>query len=424
MDQHNHPLNVECPNCHHNFDVEASLSAQIERRLKAELAGEQQKIIDQQRETRELLQVQQRELDQRQADIDARIAEGVKNKEKAIRAQAVKQAEEARAEEFAALTERNKTQGKELRDLKKEQLAVLNQKEELERKAADLELDTKKAIAKERKRIEEEVQQREAEAHRMKDREKDLLLEKTLEQVEEMKRKIEQGAIQAQGEVQERELKEMLIELFRFDTIEDVAQGSRGADVLHTVNDRQGRTCGNITWESKRTKAFDKAWSGKLKEDMVRHRSDVGVIVTQTMPKGMPAMGLVDGIFVCSFREVAALAAFLREHMVRLAEVKRLQANQGERMTRLFEIFTSPEFKQQLQAIVNGHMVQQQQLEKEKRAMHNIWKAREGHIRQMLKSATHMQGALLGITGNSLDVLEELAAESQAAEPEAEEEEA
>ena len=407
MSQHQHALNVECPQCHHVFDVEASLSQQIEKRLKADLAKGQKKALDELEVERQKIADQKNELARMQAAIQQQVDLRVKQEREAIKADAQKEAQQASAAELQALADKAKAQSEELKALKKEQLDLLDEKEKLAQAKADLELEAKKTIAKERKRIEEEVKQREDEAHRMKDREKDMLLEKMKEQVEDLKRKMEQGSMQVQGEVQELELRELLEDLFRHDSIEEVLTGANGADVLQVVHDRLGRPCGTIAYESKRTKAFSDRWVEKLKEDMHRHKAEVGVIVTEAMPKDMPAMGLRDGVFVCTFRDVPALAQVLRQSVLRIAEVRAQEENKDDKAHQLYAYFTSAEFKRRMQVIVEGYVVMKQQLDSEKRQMQKNWAAREKQLDALVNSATELQGSILGIAGKVIEAIEE-----------------
>jgi hypothetical protein len=79
-------------------------------------------------------------------------------------------------------------------------------------------------------------------------------------QIEELKRKAEQGSEQLQGEVQEIELEAMLRAKFPRDVIEPIARGESGGDILHRVMGPQDQTCGTILWESKRTKHWSDGW--------------------------------------------------------------------------------------------------------------------------------------------------------------------
>ena len=60
----------------------------------------------------------------------------------------------------------------------------------------------------------------------------------------EMKRKMEQGSMQMQGEVQELAIEEWLRDHFPLDTIDEVKKGARGAD----CDPSQGRHCRGQRW--------------------------------------------------------------------------------------------------------------------------------------------------------------------------------
>ena len=65
--------------------------------------------------------------------------------------------------------------------------------------------------------------------------EKDELIAAMQRQVEELKRRAEQGSQQMQGEIQELELESLLRSTFPLDSIEPVAKGEHGGDVIHRV---------------------------------------------------------------------------------------------------------------------------------------------------------------------------------------------
>jgi hypothetical protein len=69
-------------------------------------------------------------------------------------------------------------------------------------------------------------------------------------QIEELRRKAEQGSQQLQGEVQELELESLLGSAFVYDSITRVPKGEFGGDVLHrVVMNQTGAVCGTILWE-------------------------------------------------------------------------------------------------------------------------------------------------------------------------------
>ncbi|MCB0809821.1 MAG: DUF2130 domain-containing protein [Flavobacteriales bacterium] len=407
MSKHDHPLHVECPACHHEFDVEQSLSQQIEKRLRADYEKDRTKAQQELDQEREKLAKEKEALHKREQAIQDQVNERVKAERAAIEAKALKEAEAAKQEELEQLRKKAEDQRKALSDLKKEQLELMDEKEKLQNMKADLELENKRTLAKERQRIEEEVRKREEEEFRMKLREKEVAMEQLKVKLEEATRRAEQGSMQVQGEAQELELFDLLNELFRMDEVQEVAKGANGADVLHVVHDRLGRPQGTVAYESKRTKAFSDRWVDKLKEDMQRHKAEIGVIVTEAMPKDMPTMGMRNGVFVCSFAEVRGLALVLRRTVLRVAEVRTQEENKEEKAHQMYAFLTSPEFKQRMQVLLEGYATMKEQLEKEKRSMTRQWAAREKQLDALVTSASELQGAIMGISGKALEAIEE-----------------
>lgn len=234
-------------------------------------------------------------------------------------------------------------------------------------------------------------------------------LEKQLEDqkklVEEMRRKVEQGSMQLQGEAQELILEEMLRQHFPFDLIEEVSKGVRGADCIQIVRNQFGQECGKIIYESKRTQNFGGDWIEKLKADMRNVGADIAVIVTQTMPKEMPKFGEKEGVYICNFHEAVGIAGILRNAILKLAESKKSQENKGDKMVMLYDYLTSNEFIEQWKAIREGFMNLKLSIQKERDAMERLWKQREKQLEKILLNSVHIQGSIEGIAGSNIDFL-------------------
>ena len=121
-------------------------------------------------------------------------------------------------------------------------------------------------------------------------------------QVEEMRRKAEQGSMQIQGEIQELAVEEILRNLFPIDLIEEVGKGIKGADVIHTVRSKIGTDCDKILYESKKTKTFVQDWISKLKADASIVKADLLVIITEALPEGIEKIGQKDGVWICTYQ--------------------------------------------------------------------------------------------------------------------------
>src|SRR5205085_4537313 len=116
----------------------------------------------------------------------------------------------------------------------------------------------------ERDKIRKAAQEQTLEEHRLKDAEKNKQLDDMRWQIEELKRKAEQGSQKLQGDAQELELGKVLREKFPRDQIESVKSGARGADVLQKVMSDSSQLCGTILWESKTVRNWSDKWIEKL----------------------------------------------------------------------------------------------------------------------------------------------------------------
>ncbi|WP_299248636.1 DUF2130 domain-containing protein, partial [uncultured Cytophaga sp.] len=275
-----------------------------------------------------------------------------------------------------------------------------------EQKLKDVEQDMKvafdKQLLEQKKLMAEEIQKVADEQNQAKNREKDTQLEQLRRQIDEMKRKAEQGSMQLQGEAQELFLEELLKSSFPFDLIEEVGKGIRGADVIQTVRNNQGRDCGSIIYEAKNTKAFSDGWIDKLKVDLRSQKADLAVLVTSTMPKDMTTFGMKDGIWICTFEQIKGLSVVLRDGLIKVTEAKGAEVNRGEKMQLLYSYLTGNEFRQQIEAIVEAFSSMQSALNKEKIAMSKIWKEREKQIDKVIESTTGLYGSIKGIAGSAV----------------------
>ena len=124
--------------------------------------------------------------------------------------------------------------------------------------------------------------------------EKDQTITAMQRQIEELKRRAEQGSQQLQGEVQELELEALLTAKFPRDTIQPVPKGEFGGDVLHRVVGPLNQICGTILWETKRTKNWSDGWLPKLREDQRTAKAEIAVIISQALPKEVDTFGFID----------------------------------------------------------------------------------------------------------------------------------
>ncbi|MFD1552756.1 DUF2130 domain-containing protein [Putridiphycobacter roseus] len=410
---------IECPNCAHVFSVEDTITKNIEDRLKKELQKKQQEITiereKQQRvfEEKQALQLKKEaefEIKRRQAQ------EEYKLKIEADRAQirkeltesAEKEASEKNELKFKQLEEEALKKKAEIRALQEKELVFMRKENELKERQEQLELKIQKERLETERLVEEKVKKAEGEKFEMQKREFQKKMDDQQKLIDEMKRKAEQGSMQMQGEVQELAIEDDLKVQFPFDIIEEVSKGVRGADCIQTVRNRGGVACGKIIYESKRTKNFSNEWIEKLKDDMRLAGADVPVLITETLPKNQQSFEMVSGVWVCSFAEFKSLAMAIREGLIKVQQVSDSNENKGDKMQMLYSFLTGNEFRSQVQAIVEGFEMLKQDLDKEKKAMMNIWKKREKQIEKVMLNTTNMYGSIEGIAGAAVQPIQSL----------------
>src|SRR5436190_5325 len=384
------PTDIKCPNCGHQFEPNEAIREEVQKELRAQAADWQKKKNE--------------EFNQKLDEERKRIQQSVEeNLRKSISSD---------FENRLRLAEQNNKDNEEkLKLSRQKELEFLKKEKELKTKEEELELSVQKKVLEEREKLSKEIRKIEDQRmqqletdFKLKLAEKDKQLEDQKKLADEMRRKAEQGSMQLQGEVQEIALEEMLRSAFPFDMITEVGKGVRGADCLQIIRNNFGQECGKIIYESKRTNAFAADWIEKLKADMRSQGAEIAVIVTKTMPRDMDCFGIKDGVWICSFGEVKALAAALRDSIVRTFNATKSNENKGDKMHLLYGYLTSNEFAEQWKAIREGFMSMKLSIQKERDAMEKLWKAREKQLEKVLLNAAHIRGSIEGISGSDVDL--------------------
>jgi hypothetical protein len=227
-------------------------------------------------------------------------------------------------------------------------------------------------------------------------------------QIEDLKRKAEQGSQQLQGEVQELELEELLKTKFPLDDITPVPKGEFGGDVLQTVRGPTGDPCGTILWETKRTKNWSDGWLAKLREDQRAAKADVAVIVSRVLPKDVEAFDFVDHVWVTPPRLALPVAMTLRQGLLDVARARQSSEGLQTKTELVYQYLTGPRFRQRIQGIVEAFETLQDDLATERKVITKQWAKREAQIERVMQGTLGMYGDLQGIAGQGLQRIEGL----------------
>ncbi len=408
---------ITCPKCQTLIDVREVLYKQIELENQNKFLAQQKEFEKEVNEKRaqyqshfKALEKKEEALKEREREQKAQFDEAVKQASAlALQDERAKIIEEARKNAFLEQQKGLELLQKEL-DEKSKQVQELHQKEaEIERlKRENNEAESRLKAENEKKLNEKLETEREKiekalhEKNELKFKQQEEQLEMLRNELKNAQRKAELSSQQFQGEVQELAIEEFLRQKFPLDSIEEIKKGQRGGDCIQVVHTRESQNCGKIYYESKRTKEFQKAWIEKFKGDMREIGADVGVIVSEALPKEMERMGLFEGVWVCSFEEFKGLSAVLREGVIKVSLAKENQENKSDKMSLLYAYLTSRDFALQVEAIVEAFSKMREDLESEKRSMKRIWNAREKQIEIVIDSTTKMYGSIKGIGGNAI----------------------
>lgn len=406
---------IICPNCRTEIKLTESLAAPLiestRRDYEKRLAIKDTDIARKEESLRE----REEAVSKAKQAIDNQVAEKLVAERAKIVSEESKKAKLAlqtdidqKARELAELQEVLSQRDAKLAEAQKAQADLIRQKRELDDAKRELELTVEKRVQDGLLATREQAKKEAEESLKLKVLEKEQTIASMQTQIEELKRRAEQGSQQLQGEVQELELEALLRAKFPRDTIEPVPKGEFGGDALQRVIGPLGQVCGAILWESKRTKNWSDGWLVKLRDDQRTAKADIAIIVSQTLPKDVESFDLVDGIWVTNAKSVFSLAVALRHSLIELASARQALDGQQTKTEMVYQYLTGPRFRHRVEAIVEAFSSMQEDLDREKKAITKQWAKREEQIERVMQATVGMYGDLQAIAGKSLQEIEGL----------------
>jgi hypothetical protein len=396
---------IQCPHCQGDIKLTESLAAPFIRAREAEFKQKEAGL----REREAALRTERESL-------ESQVAARVATERKKVEEEAQRKARlalgtelESSKRELVEANELLKLRDQKLAEAQRAQAELIRKQREVEEQKREIELTVEKRVSEAIGAVRSKARQEVESELKLKVTEKDQVIQSMQRQIEELRRKAEQGSQQLQGEVQELELESLLGSAFVFDTITRVPKGEFGGDVLHrVVMNQTGAVCGTILWESKRTKTWSDGWLAKLRQDQRAAKADIAVIVSQALPKGVKQFELIDGVYVVSPQCVRPVAEMLRGLLVEVAGVRLAAEGRETKAAVVYQYLTGARFKQHMQAIVEAFTTMQEDLGAEKKVMMKQWAKREMQIERVIGSTAGLYGDLQGIAGTSLVEVEGL----------------
>lgn len=406
---------ITCPNCKAEIRLTESLAAPLIESTRQEyekrLAQKDTDVAAREK----LLREREQAVARAKEAIDDQVAEKLVQERAKIVADEARKAKlalgtdlEQKSREIADLQVLIKQRDDKLVEAQKAQVDLIRKQRELDDAKRELDLTVEKRVQAGLESTREQARKETEEQMRLKVAEKEQQITSMQRQIEDLKRKAEQGSQQLQGEVQELELEALLRAKFPRDTIEPVPKGEFGGDVVHRVLGPLGQTCGTILWESKRTKNWSDGWLAKLREDQRAAKAEIAVIVSQALPKEVETFDVIEGVWVTHPKAAVPVAVTLRHTLIEVSAARQAGEGQQTKMEMVYEYLTGPRFRLRVQAIVEAFSTMREDLDKEKKAIMKQWAKREEQVDRVIQATVGMYGDLQGIAGRSLQEIEGL----------------
>jgi len=418
---------ITCPNCKTEIKLTESLAAPLiettRKQYERQLAQKDSDIAAREKAARE----KEKELSEAKAKLDEQVADQVaaqlKKDRASIAAEETKKARlaaatdlEEKARELSELQEALDKNNAKLAKAQKAEAELIRKQRELDDAKRELELTVETRVQESLSATREKAKKEAEESMRLKVAEKEQTITAMQTQIEALKRKAEQGSQQLQGEVLELELENLLRTRFPYDSIEPVAKGEFGGDVLQRVAGSGGQLSGTILWESKRTKNWSDGWLVKLRGDQRTAKAEIAVIVSQALPKGVETFEQIDGVWVTHPRAALPVAAILRQSLIEVALARQSSEGQQTKTEMVYQYLTGSRFRQRVEAIVEAFSTMQEDLDKERKVIMRQWAKRDAQIERVMGATVGMYGDLQGIAGKSLQEIEGLDIQSLGAD--------
>src|SRR5690349_1923163 len=406
---------IICPSCQTEIKLTESLAAPLIESTRREY---EKRLVQKDTDVAKrdaALREREEALSKSQQALDEQVAEKLKLERGRIAIEEGKKAKLAlqndfdqKAKEVADLNDILRQRDAKLAEAQKTQADLIRKQRELDDAKRELDLTVEKRVQDGLAVTREQAKKEAEEGLKLKVLEKEQTIVSMQKQIEELKRKAEQGSQQLQGEVQELELEALLRTKFPRDTIESVPKGEHGGDALQHVVGPSGQPCGTIIWESKRTKNWSDGWLAKLREDQRAAKAEIAVIVSQSLPKDVETFGVVEGVWVTHPKTVSPLAVTLRHTLIEVDCARQASEGQQTKTEMIYQYLTGPRFRHRVEAIVEAFSTMKEDLDKEKKAIVKQWAKREEQIMRVMSATVGMYGDLQGIAGKSLQEIKGL----------------
>lgn len=182
----------------------------------------------------------------------------------------------------------------------------------------------------------------------------------------------------------------------------------KGGDILHEVIHNK-KPSGLIVYECKRVSHWQSAHAEQAYNARIQRKADYAVLVTSASKKGASGFFIEKGVIVVGPGGVLAIAAILREQIVRLAQLKLTQAQREEAIEKTLEYLQGAEFKNALDLVIRKTVEMYEDLKKECHEHVKGWKKRYDSLKSVYINTAQVQTKTTALISGKTEVLKEVA---------------
>jgi hypothetical protein len=406
---------IVCPKCNTSMKLTESLAApliaKVRKQVEQQLAEKEQEFAK--REVN--LRKSQKAIAQARQSMDTEIAKRLQTERTAI---AESEAVKARLAVGADIKQRDRlltelqhnleANNAKLAEAQRAHADVIRKTRELDDAKREVDLSVQKKVQESLAAVRDKAKAEAEDSLKAKVSEKETQITGMQRQIEELRRKADQGSQQLQGAALEFELETSLRNRFSGDIIDAVPKGEFGGDIIHRVRNEMGRICGTMLWEAKSTKAWNDRWLEKLRADQRAANAEIGLIVSNVLPAGVETFDRIDNVWVTKKRFAIPLAIALRQSLIEVSNSRQAAKGQRTKMEMVYQYLTGPQFRHRIDVIVEKFSDMQSDLDRERKAMVRIWAKREEQLKSVIDSSAGLYGDLQGIAGRALPEIDSL----------------
>jgi len=222
--------------------------------------------------------------------------------------------------------------------------------------------------------------------------------------VKKITKPINQGSPELDGEGQEIVLENHLKNRFPSDKIIPVPKGMKGADCIQEIR-QNGKICGRILWESKKTETFLSSFVQTLLKNMERENIGFGIIATKNVPsnfKGDMEFRENNKIIICKFdKNLDIVSDLVREYVITTTKAKNISKSTNKDQQKLWDIINSDKFAINFKNLVKSVIEEKNQLNDDIEDQNKSWKKRRKNIinkkeifQKLIRQFSSVEGSL------------------------------